>query len=375
MTSQTDFNLHDIVRIRLQGASPTDAAAVARQLGPLPANFSGEPDIVLRFVDRLQVTSPLRYLGLEEAGFTDDAFLILQGKHKSRVKVQIPFDQIGNAITMTCEHGLSAVPLLIAIINLTALAKGVLPLHASAFYYQGVGVLATGWSKGGKTETLLSFATHGASYIGDEWVYLTTDGDMYGIAEPIRLWDWHLAQLPEYAARVGRKDRLRLQTIQMANATDRRTPQAVKKHFFLSKGLNRLTPLLKKQLHVDIRPLTLFGQQQVATAGTLQKVFLVVSSEAQDTTVQRIEPEEVMNRMVHSLEYERQPLMAYYHAYRFAFPDRRNSLIDDAPARQHALLTQILSGKETYVVDHPYPVSLNSLYEAICPYIVDGVTD
>jgi len=55
------------------------------------------------------------------------------------------------------------VPHLLAVINLTALAKGVLPLHASAFTYRGLGVLATGWAKGGKTETLLEFAWLGAT--------------------------------------------------------------------------------------------------------------------------------------------------------------------------------------------------------------------
>ena len=112
---------------------------------------------------------------------------------------------------MPDERGLQAVPLLIPIVNFAALSKGVIPLHASAFAYNDVGILVTGWAKGGKTETLLAFTSKGAEYIGDEWVYLSKDGRyMYGIPEPIRVWDWHLRYLPEYRSLLKGSDRARL---------------------------------------------------------------------------------------------------------------------------------------------------------------------
>jgi hypothetical protein len=55
--------------------------------------------------------------------------------------------------------------LLISILNLTMLAKGFLPMHASAFTYKNTGVVATGWAKGGKTETLFAFMANGAASI------------------------------------------------------------------------------------------------------------------------------------------------------------------------------------------------------------------
>jgi hypothetical protein len=104
---------------------------------------------------------------VDDAGFTQDAFLILRSKHKTPAKVQIPMDQIGLQCEIVCERGLSAVPLLIPIINLTALHKGCLPLHAAGFVYNDVGALIAGWSKGGKTEALLAFMAQGARYVGD----------------------------------------------------------------------------------------------------------------------------------------------------------------------------------------------------------------
>ena len=197
-TSITDFDLHGIVGIRLNNATPGDVAAVRKQLGPIQAPLSRSPDIVICFEDKFSTTSSIRYLGMDDAGFTDDEFLVFRGKHQSRIKVKIPFQKIGNQqCEIICESGLPAVPLLVAIINLTAISRGALPLHASAFNYEGRGILATGWSKGGKTEMLLTYAAKGAEYIGDEWVYLSGDGQyMYGIPEPIRVWNWHLQQMP-----------------------------------------------------------------------------------------------------------------------------------------------------------------------------------
>jgi len=156
------------VGIRLCNASPGDVAAVTRQLGPIQAPLTREPDIVIEFVDQVRLSSPLRYLGVNDSAFTDDAFLVLRSKNKARAMVQIPFADIGQQCRIVCATGLPAVPLLIPILNLTALNRGILPLHASAFRYRDTGVLTTGWSKGGKTETLLAFMDRGANYIGDE---------------------------------------------------------------------------------------------------------------------------------------------------------------------------------------------------------------
>jgi len=218
---EVDFDVHGLAGIRLIGASPADAASVRRQLGPLEGALHRDPDIVIRFVDRLKTSSCVRFLGLHEAGFTDDAFLILRSKHKSSAKVAVDFTEIGGQTRIVCERGLRAVPLLIPILNLSLLARGVLPLHASAFVHEGTGVVATGWSKGGKTEALLAFAARGAQYVGDEWVYVSRDGThVSGIPEPIRIWHWQLDQLPEYAALISKREHARLRAIELLQRRD-----------------------------------------------------------------------------------------------------------------------------------------------------------
>ena len=370
-TETSDFDLHGIVGIRLLNATPGDIAAVNRQLGPINKPLTRTPDIVIRFVDRLSFSSPVRYLGLDDAGFTDDAFLVFRGKHQARIRVQIPFDQIGNSqCEIVCESGVPAVPLLLPILNLTAISKGVLPLHASALIYDGKGILLTGWAKGGKTETLLAFAANGAEYVGDEWVYLSSDGQhMYGIPEPIRVWYWHLQEMPHYKAMVSRWDLVRLRALNLfVNSLEWLELSSLGRRSAISRHLRRFIALVKRQLYVQLPPEKLFGRKASKIAVSPEKVFFLASHADPDLNIRRIDSEEIAGRMVFSLQEERMEFMSYYLKYRFAFPECTNSVIDQAEEIQRRMLFKILAGKEAYAVYHPYPFSISSLFEVIRPY-------
>ena len=367
----SDFDLHGVVGIRLINATPGDVVAVKKQLGPIQTSLSRSPDIVIRFVEKIPLSSPVHYLGVDDVGFTDDAFFMFRGKFQAKVKVQIPFERIGrDHFQIICESGLPAVPLLIPILNLTALSKGALPLHASAFNYNGKGILTTGWSKAGKTEMLLAFVAHGAEYIGDEWVYLSEDGRyMHGIPEPIRVWNWHLQQLPFYRAMISRGNLFRLQTLSLI----------VRLLSFMESGnigggsgfiklIRRINVLLKQQMHVDLPPEKLFGKPPSAIKSSPDKVFFVASRDEPNITVQPVDPQEIVQRMVFSLQEERKEFISYYQKFRFAFPQASNQLIDQVEETQRRILSKVMTGKETYAVYHPYPFSIPDLFEVIRPY-------
>lgn len=366
-----DFDLHGIVGIRLLNATASDVAAVKRQLGPIQSPLARTPDIVLCFVDEIPASSTVRYLGVDDVGFTTDAFFVYRGKYQARVKVQIPFQDIGiRQCEIVCESGLPAVPLLIPILNLVALSGGALPLHASAFNYNGKGILTTGWSKGGKTEMLLTYAANGAEYIGDEWVYLTRDGQtMYGIPEPIRMWNWHLRELPYYRSKVSTLAAFRLRIL---NLVIKSLSFIEKKsgvgESSIAKLVTRLNALLKKQIHVDQPPEKLFGKTVGTTKGRPDKVFFVATHEDPQVTVESIDPQEIVERMVFSLQEERSVFLSYYQRFRFAFPGSSNPFIDQIEETQRRILANVLAGKEAYVVYHPYPFSLPKLFEVTRPY-------
>jgi hypothetical protein len=81
---------------------------------------------------------------------------------------------------------------------------------------------------------------------------------------------------------------------------------------------------------------------------------------------------EIATRMAASMAYEHAPLMEHYYAYKFAFPNRENALIEGAQRQQAQLLEEALGGKAGYVVYHPNPCSFEALFAAMEPYCSDG---
>ena len=356
-----DFDLHGVVGIRVLHATPADVATVRRQLGPLESPLERPPDITVRFVDRIDDDRPLTYATWPEGASTGDDFYLLRGRDGRAARTSLPFCDVGARCDIVCERRAGLVPHLLAVVNLTALAAGVLPLHASAFVHRGVGVMATGWAKGGKTETLLAFAARGASYVGDEWVYLLPDGTMRGVPEPIRLWHWHVEQITDLAAGLGAGARARLAALpaaaRLAAGTARRLPAAG----LLSSVLRRAEPVVRRQAYVHVTPERLFGSSAVVLCGRLDVVLLLVSGDQPEVTVTPVSGAEVASRMLASLEEERAPFMAAYRQYRFAFPDRRSPVVEQAAELERVLLDRVLGGRTAHQVTHPYPVRLRDL--------------
>jgi hypothetical protein len=352
-----DFDLHQVVGVRVLDATSDDVATVRRQLGPLEATLDREPDITIRFVDELE-TDPLTLVGIGDSGFDDDSFFLLRHPGGMPGRASIPFDTVGRGVEVVCERRLPAVPHLIALVNLAALAKGVLPLHATAFTADSTGVLVTGWSKGGKTETLLGCLSDGAEYVGDEWVYLTDDGRMLGLPEPIRLWDWQLEQLPGFLEARPAADRRRLAAWRglarlAGTAAQRRIPG--------SSLARRAAPVLGRQTYLQIPPADLVGAERVSLEGRLDAVVLVMSHEDPELLSRPVGAGEVAQRMEASLEEERAALMTHYRQFRYAFPDRVSPVIETAAERESKLLSALLEDRPCVKVLHPHPCDVHLL--------------
>lgn len=356
-----NFDLHGLAGVRVVDGTPADVDVVARQLGPLPRRLEREPDITIRFVDRLEPSTRLRYLGARDTGWADDGFYVLSSR-KQPAMVRLPIDRVGEPCEVVCERGLPAVPYLIAMLNLAVLANGALPIHAAAFELDGRGVLVTGWSKGGKTELLMAATRAGARYIGDEWVYLTANGQMFGIPEPVRLWDWHLDQLPDIRRGLGRTARVKLRLLPLAGRFDAVVPNAVRASL-PGRTLGRAVPVIDAQRHVDLPPERLFGPLGPLT-GHLDHVLFVVAAAGDSITVEDIDPSDVARSMQFSLLHERLDLATLYLQARFAFPDLTNPHLDGVEAMQRERLTSFLAGRPAHRIVHPYPVDFAAFLDA-----------
>ncbi len=343
-----------LVTLRLVDARPSDLAAVERQYGPSSPATATDADITVRYVDRLGEDQVLRYLGPGSAAYTDDAFLILQGRFRRPVRVRLPGAEIGGPCEVRCEHGVGRVPHLVALVNLAMLARGGVALHASAFAVDGRATVATGWSKGGKTEALLAACDLGATYVADEWTHIDPERRASGSWEPVRVWDWQLVQLPWLRRRLDRRDRVRLRGL-----------GAVEHLTSIGRRGARATTAIARNRFVDVPPEVVARGPRPATAVPIDRLVLMTASDQARTWTAATSGTEVADRMAASLAYERAPLAAMVLAHRFAFPAAVSRTFDEVADLERERLRSLLGPIPAIELLHPYPVELAELGRAL----------
>lgn len=363
----TLLDLQGLLTIALADARADEIARLRRQLGPLPEVAATEADLVVRFVDRLEVRGTLRPLG-REAAYSDDDFLVLRGRRKTSVRVRIPVGEIGSRpLEIVAERGAPAIPFLLPIVAVTLLSKGIVPVHASAFVADGRGTLVTGWAKGGKSEALLAFADHGATYVGDEWVFVTGDGtSMAGLPEPMRLWDWQLAMVPRLLARIGMGRRLRLGA---AAATSGLLSGAARLPLVRVSApgdlARRLGSMAENQRSLQIPPERVFDGRVATGLVPLDTIVLIESSGDPQASAEPADAALVARRTAATVVHELLDLEALYLTWRYAFPDRRNAFLERLPALLEERLVAAFTSRPCLLVRHPYPPDIPSLHGLI----------
>jgi hypothetical protein len=328
-----------------------------------------EPDLLIRFVDSLPRAGVVRHLGLD-AAFDDESFFVLRGRRKTTVRVAIPLDRLGTTpFEIVAERGLTAVPYLLPILHATLFARGVLPLHASGFVHDGRGVLVTGWAKGGKSETLLAFGRQGATYVGDEWVFVAADGStMAGLPEPMRLWDWQLGMVPEIRDRVPLTGRARLAAsagVAIGLGAVSRLPGLGSSP--VGDVARRSAAIVERQRSLQIPPATVFADRVAPGPVPLDRVVLIESADDPVPTVGPIDAATVARRTATSVAHELLDLRALALRYDYAFPGRRADFVDAMPARLDEGLAIALARTPCLIVRHPYPPDIPGLFDLIAP--------
>lgn len=360
-----DFDLHGIVGVRVINARTEEAAGVRAQLGPILRPLKRPPDLTVRFVPQLPVPG-LRYIEPGRSGFTKDGYFILAHRRRP-VVARMPFGAAGNEYEIECEHGTRSVPMLEDLVRLVALSKGYVPLHASAFEYQGTGVIVAGGPHAGKTSCLLAFARTGARFVSDDLLLLSGDGrTMLGVASDISVADWQLDQLPSSRQRLGA---VRRALLAGTRQLDRLQPGTWSGE--LGALGHAAVPALRRRLEVSLPPEAVFKRvgSCVADAGA---VFLALSHDSPEIHVERVDPTHLASRLAAALRLQLHPLFEHYLAYRFAFPSRRFELLEQAETRAEDLLRRALAERDTFVVRHPHPVALEGLRRAMQPFVGYG---
>ncbi len=323
-----DYDIHGLVGVRLVAPSPANVTAVSAQIGPPTAKSLRHPDIVVRYTENV-CTGSLRYVDLGKTASSERG-LIVFAEGDGKGKVSIPFERIG----AECE-----------------------------IFHEGTGVLVTGWIKSGKTEALLAFSQHGATYIGGEWVLLDSTGDnMYGLPGTFRMWDWHRRRLPN-GQHIGRNG-VMFQLIRFLDVAQQFTPEGWSR-FGPLKLLREAMPALRRQLNFRVEPSIIFGDRCKHLTGHPDKIFVGMVHSEEGMRIEPAEPAMVADQLVTAMEFELTSLLSHYRAFKFAFPGMRNDFLENLREHFRSALREALAAKEIYMLYHPYPVSLQDLYLAM----------
>lgn len=358
--------IHGLITVQLTNAPKDALTSLVADLGPSRGTPSSEPDVCITFVDKIATTGSLRHQELNGAAFAfdDDNFYLLDGEHLMRIDVR----QVGQRCEILCEHGVRDLSLVLPIIGMRLLQKRQVLLHSSSFVYKDRGILVTGWQTGGKSEMLLAFMAAGARYFSDEWTIMSAEErTLAGLSGKVSLWNWQLKQLPQYWSRLASADRRRVRLVRLCRGLHKAL-RAVGGHGGpLASPWKALGTKLKYSGRVASAPEKLFGMQVQHEPTPIARVFLASVSQGEPTRVLPLETREIADRMVASQAYERLQLRKLYDQSQYAFPDRRNNLIECSQELEHHLILQALDGTPAYEVRHPYPLRLQDLFEAAAP--------
>ena len=367
-TDAVDFAIHGIVTVRLVDPSPRTIAAFSRRWGPaIEESPDLEPDIVIRSEPNLG-PGTLDYIGLNFAGTSGSDFYVLD-RVSGKPVVRIPFEDVGDRCELIAGRDWSSLPLLTDIINYRFLAKGFIPLHASAVSYRGVGVLGMGWPKGGKTGAMLAFLNHGAAFIGDEWILLSDDGDTaLALPLPIGISEWQFDQVPNLVPSIDIQKRSVFRTIHLLESLHGTLERSRFSKSAPAKLLRKGLPGLRSQLTVTKSRNALVGVEIGELQTSVNSVFLLIAHSAPEILVERKEPVDVARRMVNATMYEQREFFGYYRAFKFGLPGRSNQTLENADDQLLSRLQHALAGKRTHVVSHPYGGPLEDLFQAVEPY-------
>lgn len=356
-SAHVDLEVAGVAGVRLVNPAPADVADVEWRLGGVRTHTMDEPDLVIDLTE--PSTAPAHLVGTDGAGYTAVQYIARGAGRSSRSTIE--FD--ASPLRVTSTRGAGSVPYLAALLNLAVVGRDILPLHAATFELDGLGIAACGWAGAGKSEALLAFMRHGARGIADEWTYVTPAGRLHGVDTPVRLESWHVAQLPEQRGRIPASSRAKLVVGGSAGALRRRIGNRRGPFAAIRRALAVLGPWS----HVDQSPVDQFGTRWGGTT-QLDVVFLLQPTTGAGIRVAEANPVTLVERMTFAHQHHRRALLAAYQEFRYAFPARTSSVIEELEDRERSLVQRAFAGRPAYLVEHPAGGSIDQIYAALHPF-------
>jgi hypothetical protein len=185
---------------------------------------------------------------------------------------------------------------------------------------------------------------------------------MVGLTSALHLDDWQLRQLNRVRNSTGIAHRFAAAGVRGCDRLLSQLPAAAQ--LMPVRLLRSLLPRLQRRLAVQLPVEAVCPVSESRTARP-ERIFLMVARDSPEIRVEPIIAREMVRRAIQMAHFEGLPLRGHYSAHQFAFPGRRNYLLEDSHHMETELLSRALARLEAWVVYHPRPVSLDLLYDAM----------
>ncbi len=172
METWLEFNFHDRAAMRVSRAAPTAPQLEDIFEGFLDSGLKNHDLTVVGEYEQLVQPSHSEH----ELRFTDDSLLI------ASTGVQVTRRDGRFEVRGTRELLTSVLPLVDCLMT----AKGAPMIHAATIDLGGRGIFLPAAGGVGKTSTVAKLMRHsGAGFLGDDWGFLSSDGDLLGFPKPM----------------------------------------------------------------------------------------------------------------------------------------------------------------------------------------------
>ncbi len=368
------LDLHNLIKIELIN-EPQNIRRFYRHtvgLGVFETSLlsDDEVDIKITFVDKLKLGSSIELMH-SQAAYDDESFYKITPLGR---KICLSFENFEPPCKIVCEIGTKPIELLEILDQLTqyiALKKKAVFIHSAAVFSNGRGILFPGWSAAGKTAILLKLLNEGAQYMSNDSTILKEDGTMLAYPVSLDLNEYYHKELLEVLPNRGknmfsRRERALGTAMTFLGMVLRKMPEDLVKR--IGNELYRIGPELGKRCIVPY--LTLYPQGKIRMSSNLDIVFLLARSGIDKIEISKIDAKFAASKIAPCLSYETAyHLRGLYHMFRFAYPNKRNELVENAERISEEIMGKSFEGKQLYYVKLPIPYHFDELFTRLAEYL------
>ncbi len=350
-----EFDIHGRVAFRVASSAPT-ASLFADMFAPFLTKTKSLNHFDLTITGQVE-TVPGGALGEAhgetEFHYTDKALYL------ESFGVQIILDENGFRLNGPSELLVMALPL----IDRIAVTKGAAMIHALTVAYRGHGLNMPAWGGTGKTSTMVKLLRiDGFSFMGDDWAFLSKQGDLLGYAKPMTIKPYHRALYPHLFAKRHKP----LVPVSLSKQIHRVTTIL---HPFVTR-YPRFAGLIRKWSpeHMMMTPQQAFPKATFSTAAPLAASIFVERFDGDQSNVEFEEKDKcwMVSRLIGNFNSE---MTKHSRVVMTALGAAGIVPIEQAFAEKAAVLDGALEGKRSFLLRVPKVLSPDQASDIIVEHI------